>query len=184
MDKASAYSRRSVRLKGYDYAQAGAYFVTICTTDRACLFGAINAGAMDLNDAGRMVATIWSDLPARFPGIDIDVFVVMPNHLHGIVVLREDASVGAPLVGARLGAIVGAFKSITTVEYGRGARTHGWAGFRGRLWQRNYYEHVVRDEADLSRVRRYVEKNPLRWEFDDENPDRDARPGDGALPEP
>jgi putative transposase len=144
--------------------------------------------AWALNDAGRMVATIWRDLPTRFAGIDIDVFVVMPNHLYGIVVLRDDlgkqGDVGTPLVGARLGAIIGAFKSITTVEYGVGARTHGWMAFRGRLWQRNYYEHVVRDEADLTRIRRYVDENPLRWDLDDEHPDRNAPPGDGVMPEP
>jgi putative transposase len=194
--------RRSLRLRGYDYGAAGAYFVTICTQDRACLFGEVIGGSMRPNDAGRMVAARWSGLPARFAGVEIDMFVVMPNHLHGIVVLRDDgtattgaptrgattrvaptgrdSSVGAPLVGApsdvpariRLGAIVGAFKSITTVDYIRGVGECGWPAFRGRLWQRNYHEHVVRDEASLNRIRRYIDENPLRWGFDDENPDR------------
>lgn len=183
--------RRSLRLKGYDYGQASAYFVTICTQDRACLFGAVFDGSMRSNDAGRMVATMWSELPSRFAGAEIDTFVVMPNHLHGIVVLCDDGAttrgattrgattrvaptVGAPLVGAPLGAVVGAFKSITTVEYIRGVGARGWPEFRGRLWQRNYYEHVVRDEAELSRIRRYIDENPLRWDIDDENPRRGA----------
>src|SRR4051794_39743544 len=90
--------RRSLRLKGYDYAQAAAYFITICTQDRSCLFGDVVAENMTLNDAGRMLVTLWNDIPERFPDVKIDTFVVMPNHLHGIVVLPD--AVGVPLVGA------------------------------------------------------------------------------------
>jgi putative transposase len=182
--------RGSLRLKGYDYSMAGAYFVTICTQDRACLFGDVAAGAMRLNEAGQMVATLWDGLAARFPSVEIDRFVVMPNHLHGILVLDADAGaatterattrvaptnvdpVGAPLVGApaRLGDVVGAFKSLATTGYIGGVKAKGWPEFRGRLWQRNYYEHIIRDEGALNRIRRYVDDNPARWEFDDENP--------------
>jgi REP element-mobilizing transposase RayT len=198
-------SRRSLRLKGYDYSMAGAYFVTICTQDRACLFGDVAAGAMRLNEAGQMVAALWDGIAARFSGVEIDQFVVMPNHLHGILVLGDDAgaamterattrvaptdgdAVGAPLVGApvtdggpvgaplvgapaRLGDVVGAFKSLATTGYIGGVKAKGWPEFRGRLWQRNYHEHVIRDEGALNRIRRYVDDNPARWEFDDENP--------------
>jgi REP element-mobilizing transposase RayT len=90
--------RRSIRLGGYDYAQAGAYFVTICTHDRACLFGDVVDGVMCLNDAGRMVQSVWDELPVYYPGVETDAFVVMPNHVHGILVF-----VGAPLVGAQNG---------------------------------------------------------------------------------
>ncbi len=198
--------RRSLRLDGYDYAQAGAYFVTVCVQDRACLFERIVGGAMHLNVAGELAARAWSSIPARFPGVEIDAFVVMPNHLHGIIVIADDMSVGAPLVGARIepsepaatmaaptecdhdndaanrpankrptiGDIVGGFKSSFTVEYIRGVKAGRWPAFDRRVWQRNYYEHVVRNEADLARVRRYIEENPLRWEFDRENPARDA----------
>jgi putative transposase len=180
--------RRFLRLKGYDYSQASAYFVTICVQDRICLFGEVAEGAMRLNDAGEMVVSLWKSLPAWFPGVELDAFVVMPNHVHGIVVLADDetatraaptndvSDVGAPLVGARsapnLGTIVGAFKSTATVSYVHGVKEKGWPAFRRRLWQRNYYEHVIRDEAALDRLRRYVDENPLRWAFDDENPDR------------
>ncbi len=173
---------------------AGAYFVTICTQDRACLFGDVAAGAMHLNEAGQMVAALWDGIAARFSSVEIDQFVVMPNHLHGILVLPDSdrsgattrvaptigGPVGAPLVGApvtgvRLGDVVGAFKSLATVGYIDGVKANGWPEFRGRLWQRNYYEHIIRDETALNRVRRYVDNNPAGWEFDEENP-RKTRP--------
>ena len=161
--------RRSIRLETYDYAQAGAYFVTIVTQDRACLFGQASDGAVDLSEAGQMVAAAWVALPTRFPTIDLDEFVVMPNHLHGIIVLSAPSPSGR---SPTLGAVVGAFKSIVTVEYGRGVRSGRWPPFRGRLWQRNYYEHVIRGEAGLDRIRRYIDENPIRWELDAENPGR------------
>lgn len=164
--------------------------MTICTQDRACLLGDVVGGRMRLNEAGQMVAALWDGLAAPFPSVEIDQFVVMPNHLHGVLILDADAGgattdrattrvaptdgglVGAPLVGARvrLGDIVGAFKSLAATGYIVGVKDKGWPQFRGRLWQRNYHEHVIRDEAALDRIRRYVDDNPARWEFDDENP--------------
>jgi len=91
------HRRHSLRLKGYNYAMAGAYFVTICTQERVCLFGEVVAGAMDLNEAGQMVAAFWYGIAARFPGVEIDQFVVMPNHLHRILVLPD---AGATASGA------------------------------------------------------------------------------------
>lgn len=165
--------------------------MTICAQDRACLFGDIVAGAMRLNEAGQLVAALWDGIAARFSGVEIDRFVVMPNHLHGIVVLPDGdaggattkrattrvaptAVVGAPLVGARvrLGDVVGAFKSLATTGYIDGVNAKGWPEFRGRLWQRNYFEHVIRDDDALNRIRRYIDDNPARWEFDDENPQK------------
>ncbi|WP_309379998.1 transposase [Paludisphaera borealis] len=186
--------RRSIRWKGYDYAQAGGYFVTICVQDRACLFGEVVDGAMRANAAGLMVAEAWAALAQRFPRVAPDVFVVMPNHLHGVLFLRDGAdrggdgrdqvrppvapsAVGAPLVGARIpddritvGDVVGAFKSLTTLEYGRGVKTLGWPRFVDALWQRNYHEHVIRDEVSLERIHDYILDNPRRWAFDRENP--------------
>jgi REP element-mobilizing transposase RayT len=190
--------RRNLRLQAYDYAQSGAYFVTVCTQGHACLFGTIVEDSMRLNDVGKMVVAAWEALPDRFQGIEQDAFVVMPNHIHGIIVL-----VGAGLVPARggveanlvpaldgadlnpgdhkgrpygvgrgptLGGVVGAFKSITTVLYTRGVRESAWPAFRGRVWQRNFYEHVIRDEDSLQRTREYIICNPLRWSLDRENP--------------
>ncbi len=175
------HQRRSLRLQSYDYTQAGAYYVTICTQDRECLFGDIADDSMRLNDVGKMVETAWEALPSRFPSLDLDAFVVMPNHLHGIIFL-----VGAGLVPARdqgdhkgrpyarmaptLGDVLGTFKSITTVAYTRGVKQLAWPAFRGRIWQRNYYEHIIRDEASLHGIREYITNNPLQWALDRENP--------------
>jgi putative transposase len=145
--------RRSLRLKSYDYAQAGAYFVTICTQSRACLFGDIVDDRMCPNDAGHLVAVSWNDIRTRFPDVEIDIFVVMPNHLHGIIVLpdvtdargraSQSALCGTGMSRATgipsLGNVVGAFKSAATVEYIHGVKTKGWMKFRRPLWQRSYY---------------------------------------------
>lgn len=191
--------RRSLRLRDYDYTQAGAYFVTVCTQDRACLFGEVVDGEMRLNEAGEMVSAEWNALVGRFPGVELDGFAVMPNHIHAIVVL-----VGAGLVPARtcagdergdhegrpygdgrppptLGGVMGAFKSITTVSYTRGVKQSAWPGFRGRLWQRNYYEHIIRDEASAHAIREYIANNPLQWALDRENP---INVGAGLVPAP
>jgi len=191
------HHRRSIRLKGYDYAQPSAYFVTICTQDRACLFGEVVDGQMRLNDAGRMVQRWWDELNRKFPHIRTDAFVVMPNHIHGIVVIEpvgatpvgadlrvcpdnervcpdNESGADVRLHGARIGAplseIVRWFKTMTTNDYIRGVKQYGWTPFYGRLWQRNYYEHIVRDEASLERVRQYIAENPLHWSSDPENP--------------
>ena len=192
--------RRSIRLTGYDYSEEGAYFVTVCAQDRACLFGvASDDGEILLNQAGRMVDAQWLALGDRFAVVELDEFVVMPNHIHGIVCIHDaepptpPRSVGAGLVpaqdgdggattrvaptdgdgggnGPTLGDIVGAFKSLTTVEYGRGVRRLGWPTFRGRLWQRNYFEHIIRNQESLERIRQYIYDNPKRWVLDRENP--------------
>ena len=187
---AEIHHRRSIRLCGYDYAGAGAYFLTVCTQGRECLFGTGTDGAMCRNAAGDMVRTVWDELPTRFPHVVMDVFVVMPNHVHGIVII-DDAGVGAPLVGARfervcpehpearragtrpaptLGDIVGAFKSLTTTAYVHGVEQHGWPPFPGRLWQRNYHERIIRHDGELAAVRDYIAANPLNWLLDPDCP--------------
>lgn len=181
------HHRRSIRLKDYDYSQAGAYYVTMNVQNRECLFGEIVNYEMVLNEAGKMIDEQWNALAKRFPNIELDVYQIMPNHSHGIVAIVE--SVGAALVVARnmdtkdihangagikpaptLGDIIGAFKSITTHEYINGVDNKNWPQFYKRLWQRNYYEHVVRDEADLNRIRDYIQSNPANWDEDEENP--------------
>jgi REP element-mobilizing transposase RayT len=155
------YHRRSIRLRGYDYASAGAYFVTICVQRRLCRFGTVVDGVLMRNDAGRMVQATWETLPERFPTLAPDIAVVMPNHVHAII-----APADQPAQSARLGDIVGALKSLTTNAYILGVREYGWVPFDQRLWQRNYYEHVIRGEADLARIRNYIETNPARWDTD------------------
>jgi putative transposase len=186
------HHRCSIRFKGYDYAQAGAYFVTVCAQNREGFFGAIVGGEMRMNDAGNMIARWWEELPRKFPSVESDEFIVMPNHFHGILTIT-DPSVGAdlrvcpdpqgahPEQGAHpsaslrclaLGEIVQWFKTMTTNEYIRGVKQNGWTPFPGKLWQRNYYEHIIRNDADLDRIREYIFNNPANWANDEENPHR------------
>ena len=200
------HHRRSIRLKGYDYAQAGAYFVTICTQNRECLFGNVANGEMVLNDAGRMIQTVWDEMPEHYFGVAIDIFQIMPNHIHGIIILTNPVTVGAgpracphqpgqsqshhigqppigqPPIGQprrlaptlSLPDAVHRFKSLTTTRYRHGVKQHQWPPFPGRLWQRNYYERIIRNERELNAIRQYIRDNPARWAEDLENPDRIA----------
>lgn len=184
------HHRRSIRLKGADYSQPGAYFITICAQGRKPLFGEIVDGKMCLNDAGKMVDRLWNELKNKFVNIEIDEYAVMPNHFHGIIIVGASL-VGAPngttvsapnYVGApngtrpvragtrpapTIGDIVGAFKSLTTNEYIRNAKSGKFPPFEKSIWQRNYYEHIIRNEDDLNCVREYILNNPLNWKNDD-----------------
>lgn len=183
--------RRPLRLPGYDYSQTGVYFLTVAVQRRSCLFGEVIGQQMHLSAAGEMACRVWQALPERFP-IIFDAFVVMPNHMHGLVGIDFGLGAGAPLVGARppfhrdqdraatrvaptpgrvaLGDVIGAYKSLVTVEYIRGVQELNWPPFDGRLWQRRYYEHIVRNEESLNHLRQYVQDNPARWALDCENP--------------
>jgi REP element-mobilizing transposase RayT len=186
------HHRRSIRLQGYDYSQAGAYFVTLCIQNRECLFGEIANGEMRLNDAGRMVCHWYFELEHKFPDIKCDAFVCMPNHVHFIVVnvgadlrVRPDresvyhpkgqthksASTDAHVIlgehtGSPLHRVVQWFKTMSTNEYIRGVKQNGWSPFPGKFWQRNYWEHIVRNEPELNRIRVYIHNNPAQWELD------------------
>jgi putative transposase len=176
--------RRSIRLKDYDYTQPGAYFVTIVTHGRKCLFGEVVGGVVQLNDAGRVMQAAWDELPNNYAGVEHDAFIVMPNHIHGIVVLvgagrcarpKEDGQPQgvAPTKNSSvlsLPDVVHRLKSITTKQYIDGIKQVGWPSIAGRLWQRNYFEHVIRNEDSLNRMRQYILDNPAKWEFDRENP--------------
>ena len=177
--------RQSLRLTEYDYSQPGAYFVTICTQDRECLLGDIVNGEMRLNAAGQMVQSVWDDIPSHYLGIETDAFVIMSNHIHAIIVLVGAAPCGRPNSDkgqARgpapttdtilsLSDVVHRFKTMTTKRYADGVKQNGWPAFMGRFWQRNYYEHVIRNEADLAEIREYILNNPARWNEDENNPD-------------
>jgi len=234
------HHRKSIRLKGYDYSQAGLYFITICVQDREYLFGKIVGSSlvdaqnemdaqnekgqpqgiastikMILNDAGKMVENEWLKIPNRFTNVHLHEYVVMPNHFHAIM----EIAVGATLVvaqhddntnndGIKIGGIrndngianndadndiadidiadiekgqpqgfaptkpktvgdmVGAFQSIATVEYIRGVKQLGWQPFNGKLWQRNYWEHIIRDEQSYQRISEYIINNPKKWDDD------------------
>jgi putative transposase len=176
-----AYSRRhSLRLRGFDYTSAGAYFVTLCVADRACFLGEIVDGAMCLNPLGRIVAESWLALPTRFPVIKLDAFVVMPNHFHGIIILNEIHVPPAPSgsVGAKqappadkqsatpsLSQVIQAFKSISAIACNRASGRTGLP-----FWQRGYHDRIIRDDHELQEIRAYIASNPARWTEDDEYP--------------
>jgi len=164
--------RRLLRLKYYNYASPGAYFVTICAKDRSLLFGDIIKGDMRLSDYGRIIAQEWEISAKIRREITLDAFVVMPNHLHGVVFIEESdvgATGGSPVrSGPRqhsLGSFLSGFKSATTKRINDLGQTPGRP-----IWQRNYYEHIIRNEQSLHRIREYIANNPARWDFDRENP--------------
>ena len=154
--------RRPLRAPAYDYSGPGAYFITIVTQDRACLFGAIVDDTFLPTPVSDAVSRVWRELPSRFPAVELDHFIIMPNHVHGLLWI---ADVSEPQRES-LGAIIGAFKSLAPRE------VNAMLKRKGSLWQRNYYERVVRNEAELNAIRRYIDENPLRWALDAENPNR------------
>ncbi|MGH7601113.1 MAG: transposase [bacterium] len=216
------HHRRSIRLKGYDYSQAGAYFITICTHDRECIFGEIRDGQMQLNEIGKIVEAEWLKTVEIRDNVELDAFVVMPNHVHGIIIITGnagtddaigandsqysvDVTVGAdrrspddviwpdveaqgdapddgirshveahghaPLQHAPLrrkpksiGSIVAGFKSTVTKQINTIRNTPGVP-----VWQRNYYEHIIRNEEACTRIQRYIVENPAQWQYDQEN---------------
>jgi REP element-mobilizing transposase RayT len=195
-DTMEKHHRRSIRLRGYDYTQPGAYFITVCIEGRQCVLGEIAGDKMRLNEAGRMVETTWEAIPTQYSGVEIDAFVVMPNHIHGIIVLvgadprvcpenmgaprsaplqrweRETTTNPAQPQWLSLSTVVQRFKTLTTKRYMDGVNHYAWPPFPGRLWQRNYYEHIIRNEAALEQIRQYIADNPARWAVDRENPVR------------
>jgi REP element-mobilizing transposase RayT len=155
-----------LRLRGYDYASPGAYFVTICTEQRSCLFGDVSDGAVSLSAAGVVIDSWWNSIPTRFPDVVLDTWVVMPNHIHGIILIGTDPNV-AERASATLPEVVRWFKSHSTRDYILGVKTEGWPRFPKRLWQQGFYDHIVRDDRSLDRIRAYIKANPDHWADDE-----------------
>jgi putative transposase len=154
--------RKILRLKDYDYSQQGLYFITIVTQDRTCLYGVIENEKMHINSAGALIQDMWYGLPKKFTGIYLDEFVLMPNHIHGLVGIVQQTEYS-------ISNIVQWYKTMTTNQYIQQVHKNGWQRFNKRLWQRGYYEHVVRNEASLSQIRDYIIYNPLNWLRDEYN---------------
>lgn len=175
------HHRCSIRLKGYDYSQAGAYFITICTHERQFLFGRIVDGEMRLNDSGLFASAEWEQTPEIRKEIELDEWVVMPNHVHGIIVIVETdgthrgvhhrdekgAQGLAPLhrKPRSLSSFVAGYKSSVTTRINELRGTIG-----AIIWQRGFYEHIIRDEQELERIRSYIINNPSQWQIDELNP--------------
>ena len=215
-DISTKHHRRSIRLKRYDYTQPGAYFITICTHNRQCLFGEVVNGEMLLNALGKIVRDEWRRTTEIRPNVKLDAFVIMPNHIHGIIVIHAGPRRGtlqrAPTMERHVSTMerhvstmeqhVPTIKqyATTTEQFGKptsnsiptiirlfkSAVTKRINEIRGTpgipVWQRNYYEHIVRNDGELNRIRKYIINNPLKWEFDHENPNaRSSGPGSEAA---
>jgi len=152
--------RRRIRLPNYDYSSDGLYFVTICTNNRFCLFGQIIDTKMHLSDTGKIADEVWSTM---FSFVEEETWIVMPNHLHGIITIDNQAI--AASAGKPLGRMVGAFKTATTNRANEIRATPG-----ALLWQRGFYEHIIRDDRSFANIVAYIEDNPFRWGNDPENP--------------
>lgn len=189
------HHRRSIRLKGYDYSQGGGYYLTLVTSARRCIFGEIVADVMRLNELGAIVQECWEDILDHFPHVTVDVFAVMPNHVHGILFLHDDGrglvysddgrGTKVPFLGiysapapresqieqfgkptiGSIPTILRAYKAAVTRRAGRELNS-------ANIWQRNYNEHILRGQADYERVAGYVLTNPSNWYNDDENPNK------------
>ncbi|MDD5773679.1 MAG: hypothetical protein PHX78_09480 [bacterium] len=174
------HRRRSIRLKNYDYSQGGAYFVTICTNGKECFFGNIIENKLVLNEAGEMVNEWFIKIQQKFLNVKIDEFIIMPNHFHCIIcIVGADPCVcpndtGENIKGEHMGSplprIIQWFKTMTTNSYLKNIELNKWQPFDRKLWQRNYYEHIIRNEKELNRVREYIINNPVEWNYDEENP--------------
>lgn len=167
------HHRRSIRLKGYDYSQAGAYFVTICTKNRQCLFGNVVNGEMIFNDAGQIARKCWLEIPDHYPNAILDEFVIMPNHIHGIIIINVGANNNSPLQNhsavqsspfqspsKTIGSIIRGFKIGVTKWFRQNTDVYD-------VWQRNYYEHIIRNDDELNTIRQYIIDNPLKWQEDE-----------------
>ncbi len=202
------HHRRSIRLKGYDYSKAGLYFITICCQDRSCRFGHVDNDEMVLNEFGHIAYNEWCNLPKRFANFDLDVFQIMPNHMHGIIALNDTVGAGftpaqngdnteynipaqngsvdqnqndadiiqgaraspAPTVGASVSDIVGAYKSLVAngcldIWKFKWAEVNP-APTMGKLWQRDFYEHIIRNEQSYQTISNYIIENPAKWKDD------------------
>ncbi len=153
---------KNIRLPHYDYSLPGAYFVTVVVDERERSLGHISDGLIKLTDTGELVVRGWKWLAEQYTYVSLDEFIVMPNHLHGILLFDNDKA-----RGLTLGRIVAAFKTITTREINCLRNTPG-----KRFWQKDFYEHVIRNERDMARIREYIVNNPLQWSLDKENPER------------
>ena len=171
----SFFRRRSIRLRNYDYRRSGMYFVTVCTYRHACIFGLVRDGQTVLTELGGLVQELWLQIPVRRANCELDAFVVMPNHLHGIIEICEidseqkrgktsfNADVSRTTMrSGSLGATIGQFKSVVTKQ----SRALPLPP-SSPIWQRNYYEHIIRNESGLNDIRKYILENPARWTDDD-----------------
>jgi len=174
------HHRKSIRLPEYDYSRNGHYFITVCACQKLPLFGDVVDGNMVLNEAGQIVFETWSWLSNQYEYVQLDEFVVMPNHFHGILIIDDlcrggsrtalinnaETNLGdsriAPTKRKSIGRLIGAFKTVSTKNINKLRSNVGTP-----VWQRNYYERIIRNESELASVREYIQNNPAQWAVDD-----------------
>lgn len=184
-DPSLPHNRRSIRLRTYNYAEPGAYFVTIVAYQRQPIFSSIENGVLHLTDLGEIVREEWLKSAKIRKEIELDEFIIMPNHFHAIVWIKDipsphgngitnenpeplsDSLLPHGPLKKSLGSLIAGFKSACTTRINRGLDTSGVP-----IWQRNYYEHIIRDQPDLDQIRLYIQENPSQWETDSENTPR------------
>lgn len=153
-------------MQEYDYASTGAYFVTICTHERKCLFGEVVDGEMELNENGKIVKSEWLKTEEIRDNISTDEFVIMPNHVHGILFIDEPAERFWQPTSNSIPTIIRSFKATVSKQINELRNTPGLP-----VWQRNYFERIVRKDDELNKIREYILYNPLKWQLDTENPE-------------
>jgi putative transposase len=181
--------RKRNRLPDYDYSAPGWYYITICTFKLQCWFGKIENGKVRLNEVGEMIRTWWLKVPERFYGTKIDCYQIMPNHIHAIVIYSPEsgrthwsAPTNKKNVGTdqcvcpqkddfNLSKVIQWFKTMTTNRYISKVKNSRWKPFEGKLWQRSFYDHIIRNEKSLYKIRTYISNNPINWSIDRNNPD-------------
>lgn len=151
--------RKSLRARGYDYSAGGLYFMTICVHHMDTRFGSVAPAGVVLSEAGRCIDALWAGIPDRHPEVGLDAYVVMPNHIHGIVVLGTVLECKPPSRSV----IVGQFTSLSTAAYGYGVRAGTYPPFDRSLWQRGFHDHIIRNDRSLEELRTYIDGNPARW---------------------
>jgi len=173
------YHRRSIRLKGYDYTSPGGYFITLVTQGRMCVFGEILKSEMRYSEKGQIAYECWRAIPEHFPNTELGAFAIMPNHVHGIIILHAPSTgtiyrapteqFQKPVIGS-IPTIIRTYKAAMTRKI---VQQFGGTIYRAPtdLWQRNYYEHIIRNDEEHKRIYLYIESNPLHWITDDENPE-------------
>jgi putative transposase len=172
VEEPTPFHRRSIRLKGYDYSSPGAYFVTMVTHDHICIFGRVISGKMEINALGKIIQDCWVKLPDHFSNIEVEPFVVMPNHIHGIISISEKDGRGtiyrAPTLEKFAQPIVGSIPTIIRTYKAAVSRNAKRELGLIHIWQRNYYEHIIRAQNDLNIIANYILTNPDHWIDDPE----------------
>ena len=156
-------NRRSIRLKGYDYSKSGLYFITVCTDERKCFFGEIKDGTMLLSMTGEIVKRCWENIPEHFPNVVLLEYVIMPNHIHGIIRIT-DVPIGAKDISPLPEHPAGTSKTVGSIIRGFKIGVTKEAGYSP--WQRNYYEHIIRNESSYNQIAEYIVNNPVNWQTD------------------